>query len=60
MKKVRELISDALYWVSWKLELLADWIRPPFDLSEYDLEAREEFRKKFNDLKPFELAVDDE
>jgi len=28
MSKVRELISDALYWVSWKLELLADWINP--------------------------------
>ena len=42
MTKVRELISDVLYWVSWKLELLADWINPvEHTLTE---EQKQEFR----------------
>ena len=42
MTKVRELISDALYWVSWKLELLADWVNPVEQtLTE---EQKQEFR----------------
>lgn len=59
MRKVRKLIGDALYWVSEKIENLASWIYPPFKPSEYDLEVREELRRKFGSLRPFDDLFED-
>ena len=54
MKKVRELISDALYWVSYKVEALAFWVEPPFKFTKEQEELRKQWLEKFGDLDVFE------